>query len=207
MEVENIILISFGNFDQGMLDTVARDVNNEFSLPVRIRDGNLDLSEFYDPARRQYNGTSLLKKVDAAFGNGPEKTVALFRVDLFIPILTYIFGQSYLNGRSGIVSVYRLNNERYGLKADEGLLTDRFRKEVIHELGHMFGLVHCPDPVCVMRSSTYVEDIDQKNHNLCGKCKGELKGFGGCQVEPERALTEANINRKAGPCLLVNPDT
>jgi archaemetzincin len=178
MDVENIILISFGNFDQGMLDIAAADVNNEFSLPVRIRDANLDLSEFYDPARRQYNGTSLLKKVDSAFSNDTEKTIALFKVDLFIPILTYIFGQAYLNGRSGIVSVYRLSNERYGLKPDEGILTDRFRKEVIHELGHMFGLVHCTDPVCVMRSSTYVEDIDQKNYHLCGRCRGRLSSVG-----------------------------
>lgn len=177
MDVENIILISFGNFDQGMLDSAAAYVNNEFSVPVRIRDGNLDLSEFYDPARRQYNGTSLLKKVDNLFGNDPEKTIALFKVDLFIPILTYIFGQAYLNGRSGIVSVYRLSNERYGLRADEGLLTDRFRKEVIHELGHMFGLVHCPDPICVMRSSTYVEDIDQKSHSFCSSCRKSVSNY------------------------------
>jgi archaemetzincin len=175
MDVENIILISFGNFDQGMLDIAAADVNNEFSLPVRIRDGNLDLSEFYDPARRQYNGTTLLRKVDMAFGSDPEKTISLFKVDLFIPILTYIFGQAYLNGRSGIVSVYRLSNERYGLKADDTILADRFRKEVIHELGHMFGLVHCTDPVCVMRSSTYVEDIDQKSNNLCHSCRKILR--------------------------------
>jgi archaemetzincin len=177
MEVENIILISFGNFDQGMLDIVAGDVSNEFNLPVRLRDGNLDLSEFYDSARRQYNGTSLLKKIDLLFGNDQKKCIALFKVDLFIPILTYIFGQAYLKGRSGIVSVYRLGNERYGLNADNQILTDRFRKEVIHELGHMFGLVHCSDPLCVMRSSTYVEDIDQKKHRLCNKCRMSVSKY------------------------------
>jgi archaemetzincin len=176
MQVDNIILISFGNFDNGLLELVAPYVKNEFNVPVRIRDGNLDLSEFYDPARKQYNGTSLLKKVDSSFGNEPEKTIAIFKVDLFIPILTYIFGQAYLNGRSGIVSVYRLSNERYGLKADEKILLERFRKEVIHEMGHMFGLVHCTNSVCVMRSSTYVEDIDQKNHNLCNSCRKILRG-------------------------------
>lgn len=177
MEVENIILISFGNFDQHILDLAARDVSVEFNIPVKIRDGNLDLSEFYDTARRQYNGTTLLKKVDTTFGSDQEKTIALFRVDLFIPILTYIFGQAYLNGRSGIVSVYRLSNERYGLKPDEKILADRFSKEVIHELGHMFGLVHCIDPLCVMRSSTYVEDIDQKNHNLCSNCRISVNNY------------------------------
>ena len=173
--MDNIILISFGSFDQGMVDMVSVDLQNEFSVPARIRDGNLDLSEFYDPARRQYNGTGLLKKIDINFASAQDKTIALFKVDLFIPILTYIFGQAYLNGRAGIVSVYRLSNERYGLKPDEKILADRFRKEVIHELGHMFGLVHCTDPVCVMRSSTYVEDIDQKNHCLCRRCRGNLR--------------------------------
>lgn len=175
MDPQNIILISFGNFDQELLELAAADVKNEFLIPVRTKDGNLDLSEFYDPARRQYNGTGLLKKIDSGFATAGDKTIGLFNVDLFIPILTYIFGQAYLNGNSGIVSVFRLSNERYGIKADNKLFTDRFRKEIIHELGHMFGLIHCSDPVCVMRSSTYVEDIDQKNHTLCPKCKGQLR--------------------------------
>ena len=54
------------------------------------------------------------------------------------------------------------------------LLLERFRKEAIHELGHMFGLIHCSDPVCVMRSSTYVEDIDQKSQALCPKCRVQI---------------------------------
>ena len=102
------------------------------------------------------------------------KTLGVFDVDLFIPILTYIFGQAYLNGRAGIASVYRLRNERYGMKKDEKLLVDRFRKEVIHELGHAFGLIHCHDQTCVMRSSTYVEDIDQKSNHLCNKCSAQI---------------------------------
>jgi len=99
----------------------------------------------------------------------------LFSVDLFIPILTYIFGQAYLNGRTGIASLYRFSNERYGMKKDDKILLDRFRKEVIHELGHTFGLIHCHIPVCVMRSSTYVEDIDQKSPNFCAGCRSKLQ--------------------------------
>jgi archaemetzincin len=171
---ENISLISFGYFDKDLLDMASDHIVREFHMPVRTREGFLDLSEFYDPARRQYNGTLLLNKIDADFSGDLSKTVGLFNVDLFIPILTYIFGQAYLNGRAGIVSVYRFSNERYGMKPDDILLADRFRKEIIHELGHMFGLVHCTDPICVMRSGAYVEDIDQKNHNLCEKCRNKI---------------------------------
>jgi hypothetical protein len=49
METENIILISFGNSDQEMLEFAAGNCRFEFDIPVRIRDGNFDLSEFYDP--------------------------------------------------------------------------------------------------------------------------------------------------------------
>ena len=168
---ENIILISFGYFDNDLLETVISPVSMEFNVPVRLKEGFLDLGEFYDPARRQYNGTTILQKIDADYGSDTSKTLGLFSVDLFIPILTYIFGQAFLNGRSGIVSTYRLNNERYGLKPDNNLLAERLKKEIIHELGHLFGLVHCNDPVCVMRSGSYVEDIDQKNASLCTRCK------------------------------------
>ncbi len=174
MNQQEIALISFGYFRIDILEMIADDVRREFHLPVIIKEGHIDLSEFYDPARRQYDGNRLLRKVEYLFASEFHKTLGLFSVDLFIPILTYIFGQAMLNGRVGIASLYRFSNERYGMEKDELILLDRFRKEVIHELGHTFGLVHCHIPDCVMRSSTYVEDIDQKGSSLCTKCRNDL---------------------------------
>ncbi len=174
MNEEHIMLISFGYFGKAFPEMIAEDVEHEFSIPVIIREGHLDLSEFYNPARRQYDGNNLLKEIDSTFASDSAKTLAIFNVDLFIPILTYIFGQAFLNGKSGIASIYRLSNERYGIANDDTILLDRLRKEVIHELGHTFGLIHCHVSDCVMRSSTYVEDIDQKSHHLCSKCRMEV---------------------------------
>lgn len=174
MNSEKIILISFGYFGKMLLEDVVEDVRHQFLLPVVIKEGRLDLSDFYNPARNQYDANKLLKEIDTSFGSDKSKTLGIFNVDLFIPILTYIFGQAFLNGRTGIASVYRLSNERYGMKKDDELFVSRFKKEIIHELGHCFGLIHCQNPTCVMRSSTYVEDIDQKEHLLCGKCKAQL---------------------------------
>jgi archaemetzincin len=175
MNQQQITLISFGYFRKDILEVIAEAVKHQFLLSVIFREGHLDLSEFYDPARRQYNGNRLLKQVDAEFASDASKTLGLFSVDLFIPILTYIFGQAALNGRTGIASLYRLSNERYGIEPDDKLLLERFTKEVIHELGHTFGLMHCIIPSCVMRSSTYVEDIDQKEQHLCLRCREEYK--------------------------------
>jgi archaemetzincin len=175
MKPGNITLISFGYFRDDLPVKIMQDVENEYLIPVTTREGHLDISEFYNPMRNQYDGNLLLKEVENRFASNSQKTLALFNVDLFIPILTYIFGQAFLNGRCGIASVYRLRNERYGIPSDDVVFQERVLKEVIHELGHTFGLIHCIDPDCVMHSSTYVEDIDQKSRHFCEKCKKALQ--------------------------------
>jgi archaemetzincin len=172
---QNILLISHGHFERNYLEMLAVDVNREFLYPVNIKESHADLSEFYDPTRRQYDGNKLLKFLDSISEPDSLKTIGLFRVDLFIPILTYIFGQAIFKGKTGIASIYRLKNEQYGMKKDDDLLLERLKRVVIHELGHTFGLVHCYIPSCVMRSGTYVEDIDQKKHILCNKCRAEIE--------------------------------
>lgn len=169
-----ITLMSFAHFEDSFLRDVAGMVHNETGYQVRIREGHLDLSDFFDPARRQYNADQMLRSVDSLYGTDSYRTIGLFNVDLFIPILTYIFGQAYLNGRTSIASAYRLNNEGYGMTRDDSITLDRFSKEVIHEIGHTFGLIHCYYPTCVMRAVTYVEDIDQKSASFCSDCSKKI---------------------------------
>ncbi len=174
MDLQDITLVSFGYFEEDFLKKIAGTVNRELLYPVHIKEGHIDITEYYDPGRRQYNGNRLLKEVDALYSTDTSKTIGLFNVDLFIPILTYIFGQAFLSGRTGIASLYRFSNERYGMNANDNLIFERFSKEIIHELGHTLGLIHCHVTDCVMRSGTYVEDIDQKNASFCIKCRNDL---------------------------------
>lgn len=174
MTQQSITLISFGHFENNIPERIARAVMDEFQHPVTCLDARLDLSDFFDAARRQYNANLLLHEIAGMSLPDSLKMIGLFKVDLFIPILTYIFGQAALGGKTAIASLYRLNNELYGIPGDEELLLERFKKEVIHELGHTFGLIHCNSPSCVMRSSTYVEDIDLKDAHLCPDCKAQL---------------------------------
>lgn len=171
MNLQPISLICFGAFRSDILEAMQQDVAREFNVPVRTKEGFLDLSPYYDPSRRQYNGNLLLNEVAIHHATEGQKTIGLFGVDLFIPILTYIFGQAYHHGHCGIASLFRLSNERYGIGPNDKLLKERFTKEVIHELGHTYGLFHCPDAACVMHSSTYVEEIDQKLMQRCVVCR------------------------------------
>ena len=174
MEKQGIILVSCGLFENKLLKSVARDVSLEFQWPVHVKECSVDIHQFYNPSRRQYDANGLLKMVSDHAPVEALKVIGMLRVDLYIPILTYIFGQASLNGRVGVVSLYRLRNEHYGLEPDYDLLIERFSKVTLHELGHTFGLIHCNNPVCVMRSSTYVEDLDQKTKSFCYRCMEEL---------------------------------
>ena len=174
MDNKSILLISYSNFEKSFLELLAAEVSREYRYPVLIKESHIDLADYYDPERRQYDGNGIIMEIESISSTQFIKKMGRFRVDLFIPILTYIFGQAILSGSSGIASIYRLRNEQYGMPANDKLMYERFLKVVMHETGHMFGLIHCHNPACVMRSSTYVEDIDQKGTALCSSCRDSV---------------------------------
>ena len=170
-----ISLVFHGQFDRDFIEKIILAIESVFRLQVQFTDGHIDMSVFFNPSRRQYNANALLQIFESETWNKSLKTVGLFQVDLFIPILTYIFGQAFLKGNVAITSVFRLRNEQYGLNENKSLLLERAQKVIIHELGHTFGLVHCHIASCVMQPASYVEEIDQKNCNFCSRCKNQLE--------------------------------
>jgi archaemetzincin len=97
--------------------------------------------------------------------------LGLTAVDLYIPILTFVFGEAQMGGPCALASAYRLRQEAYGMASDPEILRERVLKEAIHELGHTLELTHCEDYRCAMASSHSVERIDLKEGNLCGLCR------------------------------------
>ena len=96
-------------------------------------------------------------------------------VDLYIPILKYVFGEAQMGGPCAVVSVHRLRQEFYGLDRDDALLGQRLLKESVHELGHTLKLRHCQDYRCVMASSHSVEWIDLRESALCDACRSQVE--------------------------------
>ncbi len=97
-------------------------------------------------------------------------------MDLFVPVLTFVFGEAQVNGKAAVVSSYRLRDELYGLPKNPKRLKERLEKEAIHELAHTFGLIHCRNPECVMHSYTYAEEVDFKSKDFCSSCSALLEG-------------------------------
>jgi len=127
--------------------------------------------ESFEARRNQYSSTRILKEM---LGEVPWDALKLLGVtdkDLCIPILTYVFGEAQLGGTAALVSLARLRQEHYGVAPDRPLLLERLRKEALHELGHTFGLIHCPSRDCVMYLSNTVVDVDTKGREFCRHCQ------------------------------------
>ena len=149
---------------------VALEIEALLHRPVTVGDTLRSVDEAYDPSRDQYNSRRLLQQLLCLRPPGVARLLGITGVDLFIPVLTFVFGEAQLQGPTAVVSHFRLDNRYYGLPENPNLLQERIVKEAVHELGHTYGLLHCPDSRCVMRSSTYVEQIDLKNRQFCMTC-------------------------------------
>jgi len=103
-----------------------------------------------------------LKPKDALFAGG------LTPYDIYSGNLNFVFGIA-LPFKGFLVSYARL------LSDDRELFLSRVRKEVTHEMGHVFGLPHCPDPKCVMHFSNSLIDTDLKGEEFCPSCKRKLE--------------------------------
>jgi archaemetzincin len=103
--------------------------------------------------------------------------LAVTDCDLFVPILTFVFGEAQLQGGCALVSTHRLHEEFYGLETREELTRERLLKEAVHELGHTFGLRHCRDWRCAMASTHAVERLDLKEAAFCPACAGIVARF------------------------------
>jgi archaemetzincin len=172
--VKPIQLVPLGGVDPSLISELRDALEDTLRLPVAVHPLVLDLKPFYSQQRVQYNSTEILQALGGLMGT-EDKTLAVIEEDLFIPILTFVFGEAQLDGSCAVVSSHRLRNARYGLPPDPTKEFSRLLKEAVHELGHTFGLVHCSIPDCVMRASTYVEDIDLKGVSFCTSCRALLE--------------------------------
>lgn len=166
-------LVVFGGFEALLPDLVG-GLRRVLGTEVVRRSPWFDLELAYDRGRGQYNSLAILRHLLADPSPVADVVLAVVGFDLFSPVLTFVFGEAQLGGRASVVSIHRLKPESYGLPPDRGLLVDRLIKEAVHEVGHTRGLIHCFAPACVMRTSTYVEEIDLKNEDFCPSCRAEL---------------------------------
>ena len=161
--------IGTGNVDPELLAGVRAHVERVFRLPARLDVPAGRPDEAFDADRKQHSSHRILLWLAANRPRGTARLIGLTDADLFIPVLTFVFGEAQLKGPVAVVSTARLLGA--GLPGEAARLPIRLRTEVIHELGHTFGLLHCRSPRCAMARSASLRDVDAKQPDLCETCR------------------------------------
>jgi archaemetzincin len=168
--------------DLDVLDRLAAELARVFHQSCRVRTEPLDISFALDPSRRQYHSTAILVRLQA-LGANRSRLLGVAAADLYVPVLTFVFGEAQMPGRCAVISAHRLHEEFYGLPPNGRLLRERLTKAALHELGHTFGLPHCSNWNCVMASTHAVERLDLKSAAFCRDCLYNLSRSNGPLVQ------------------------
>ena len=167
-----ITLKPLGNIADEIMEELKDRVGSIFHCPVEIKAGFGDLAQAYDLQRKQYLSSKLLACLEKA--ERESRVVGIVDVDLYVPRLNFVFGEADMVSGTAIISLCRLRQEYYGLAPDEALFLERATKEIVHEVGHTFGLGHCPNNKCVMHFSNSLADTDLKEALFCNKCRPKI---------------------------------
>jgi archaemetzincin len=179
--VDRVDVVPVGPVPEDVLLAISECIRESFGMTPVLREAIAVPADAFDAKRGQHASARLLKEIHAGRDPGAVRTLGVTESDLFIPMLTFVFGQAQLRGEAAIVSLARLRQEFYGLPPDAPLLLRRVEKETLHELGHTFGVTHCEDGSCAMSLSASVHQIDTKNGGFCAGCAlllGEGRGAG-----------------------------
>ena len=163
-------LVAIGSVPSQVLDWVEDTLAEWSPWPVRRLPAVRLPEEAYDAQRGQYKSVEVMKLLARSAPADAARIIGVTEGDLAIPTLTFVFGQAQLDGPVAVISLARLRQEFYGLPADDAALRERLAKEVLHELGHTFGLTHCTEPKCVMSLATHIGLVDNKEERYCAQC-------------------------------------
>lgn len=129
----------------------------------------------HDLQRQQYEAEPIMEAMARLDHPEAERLVGLIDADCRAAGLNFIFGQASVNGREAFVAMPRLRPSFYGQIEDKTVFRGRILKEVLHELGHTWGLGHCTSARCVMHFSNTLNDTDVKEAGFCRHCRQQIK--------------------------------
>lgn len=163
-------LMGVGVLPPTFLERTAAQLSRRLGQAVEVQPERPDPAAAFDAARQQYLVTTLLALLSKPAPRVGVRRIGVTSVDLFLPVFTHVFGFAELGGQVGIVSTFRLRGETSGGRSGQEVVLDRAEREVLHELGHTLGLVHCRQGWCVMRPAGSPEEIDLRDAAFCATC-------------------------------------
>lgn len=166
-----------GKVSAAQVQAVRQGVTRLFDVEVRVLPVQpLPKKAYYAP-RSRYRADEILNWLDGRRSPG-DKIIAVTQSDISSTHRGQydwgVMGLGRLGGKSCVVSTFRLRKNS-GLSPLE-----RLKRVSGHEIGHTFGLAHCPDKSCVMvDGGGKIASVDNNSGRLCRTCRANAQHFVG----------------------------
>ena len=160
------------------LAAVSGAISAFFAVRVTVAEPlALPKSAFY-AKRGRYRAEKLLDYLVTEGRKDARVMLGLTAVDISTTKAPYadwgILGLATLDGRSGVLSSFRCH--RRAKSAEHARV--RFAKTAVHELGHAFGLDHCPTPGCIMHDGEGSVLTTDTERDFCADTRARLASAG-----------------------------
>ena len=175
--VQELHLLPVDGLKHTLAEKIAARLSRRLSAGCRVVDSGGGPRPARLPERDQLDADALLAALEARPTDEDAVLVGLTTLDIALPIFTFVFGRARRGARAVLVSVARLDPGFYGLPSDPDLLARRATDEILHELGHVASLPHCPDASCLMSFAGSVEKVDVRGPAFCDGCRDRLPAW------------------------------
>lgn len=164
-----------------MTTDLKRHATAFFDMPVKVLP-TVELEAMEVTNRDRSSGPQWLAPDIQQYlqSNLPEDAYAMVgvtMVDLY-PRADYnfVFGLASPRKRTGVFSFARYD-PRFGnpdAAPDPNLVRRRALKILAHEVGHMFGMLHCVHHACALNGTNHLDELDEAPPHLCPVCLRKL---------------------------------
>jgi archaemetzincin len=173
-----------GGVPEAELALVRRALEAVFSEPVSVLPSlSLPKHAFYAP-RSRYRAEKLLDFVRPRLPDGGLRIAGITAVDISTTKPPHddwgILGLATIDGGACVLSTFRCH--RRAKNVEQARV--RFAKTAVHELGHTFGLEHCPNRGCLMEDGGGSVLTTDRERDLCATCRSRLGARGLLRTPP-----------------------
>jgi len=171
-----IVLQPLGRVSASDISTARHGIEAMFSARVEVRPAVALPKNAYYPPRRRYRADDLISFL--AGRTNSKRVIGLTAVDVSTTKDAVkdwgVLGLGNETMRACVVSTFRMGRKRVPATV--------FRARLVnvcdHELGHTYGLPHCPNPRCVMADAHgKLSTFDDSTGDFCVDCRAKLGRF------------------------------
>jgi archaemetzincin len=174
---KKVALFRLGNFDIELFHYVQSQLDSFYNIQT-IDCGLKELpSKAFVNGRDRYVADTLLDYLFQNKPQGAQYALGLTEKDICTKDGNNpywgIFGLGWQPGPTCVIST-----KRFSKGVSNSKLNDRLSKIVLHEMGHNFGLEHCPDHECLMADAdAKISNVDKEKKRLCESCRKQIDNF------------------------------